>query len=55
MADELGMHPLQAHCHLGLGMLYAQTGQMEQTRTERAAAIELKRFVEFMFKVHNTL
>jgi tetratricopeptide (TPR) repeat protein len=23
LADELGMRPLQAHCHLGLGTLYA--------------------------------
>ena len=24
LADELGMRPLQAHCHLGLGTLYAE-------------------------------
>ena len=24
LAEELGMRPLQAHCHLGLGTLYAQ-------------------------------
>ena len=23
LAEELGMRPLQAHCHLGLGTLYA--------------------------------
>ena len=27
LADELGMRPLQAHCHRGLGLLYAATGQ----------------------------
>ena len=27
LADELGMRPLQAHCHLGLGTLYAKIGQ----------------------------
>jgi tetratricopeptide (TPR) repeat protein len=26
LAEELGMRPLQAHCHLGLGTLYAITG-----------------------------
>ncbi len=26
LAEELGMRPLQAHCHLGLGTLYAATG-----------------------------
>jgi hypothetical protein len=29
---ELGMRPLVAHCHLGLGTLCATTGQREQTR-----------------------
>ena len=24
LAEELGMRPLQAHCHSGLGMLYSQ-------------------------------
>src|SRR5262249_39849932 len=27
LAEELGMRPLQAHCHRGLGTLYAATGQ----------------------------
>src|SRR5205823_358755 len=32
LANELGMRPLQAHCHRDLGMLYATTGQREQAR-----------------------
>ena len=24
LAEELGMRPLQAHCHLGLGTLYSR-------------------------------
>ena len=32
LAEALGMRPLQAHCHRGLGMLYASTGQGEQAR-----------------------
>ena len=32
LAEELGMRPLQAHCHRGLGTLYATTGQREQAR-----------------------
>jgi hypothetical protein len=28
-ATELGMRPLQAHCHRGLGTLYTTTGQRE--------------------------
>jgi class 3 adenylate cyclase/tetratricopeptide (TPR) repeat protein len=30
LASELGMRPLVAHCHLGLGKLYRQTGKREQ-------------------------
>jgi hypothetical protein len=26
LANELGMRPLQAHCHRGLGTVYSQTG-----------------------------
>jgi tetratricopeptide (TPR) repeat protein len=28
LADHLGMRPLAAHCHLGLGELYRRTGQL---------------------------
>ena len=49
LADELGMRPLQAHCHLGLGTLYATTGQHEQARAELSAAIELYRGMEMQF------
>src|SRR4029453_9425673 len=34
LAEELGMRPLQAHCHRGLGTLYAKTGRQEQARAE---------------------
>jgi tetratricopeptide (TPR) repeat protein len=30
LAEELGMRPLQAHCHLGLGALYAQGGKVDR-------------------------
>jgi tetratricopeptide (TPR) repeat protein len=46
LANELGMRPLQAHCHLGLGTLYAKTGRREQARTELSLAIELYRTME---------
>jgi tetratricopeptide (TPR) repeat protein len=38
---ELGMRPLQAHCHLGLGKAFAAVGAVEQARPEMAAAIDL--------------
>ena len=43
------MRPLQAHCHRGLGTLYAAAGQREQARTELAAAIELYRAMDMTF------
>jgi tetratricopeptide (TPR) repeat protein len=49
LADELGMRPLQAHCHCGLGTLYAQTGRREQARAELSSAIELYRAMEMTF------
>jgi tetratricopeptide (TPR) repeat protein len=49
LAEELDMRPLQAHCHLGLGTLYAMTGQHEQARVELSAAIELYRGMEMTF------
>jgi hypothetical protein len=42
------MHPLQAHCHRGLGTLYASQGQQEQARTALSAAIDLYRDMEMM-------
>ena len=49
LAEELGMRPLQAHCHLGLGTLYAAIGQREQARTELSTAIELYRAMDMTF------
>jgi tetratricopeptide (TPR) repeat protein len=49
LAEELGMRPLQAHCHRGLGMLYARTGQRQQARAALAAAIDLYRNMEMTF------
>jgi tetratricopeptide (TPR) repeat protein len=46
LAEELGMRPLLAHCHHGLGTLYAKLGQQEQARAELSAAIELYRSME---------
>jgi tetratricopeptide (TPR) repeat protein len=40
-AKALGMRPLQAHCHRGLGTLYAKIGRGEQARAAMATAIEL--------------
>ena len=49
LADELGMRPLVAHCHLGLGTLYLKIGRPEQARAELSAAIALYRAMEMTF------
>jgi tetratricopeptide (TPR) repeat protein len=49
LAEELGMCPLQAHCHRGLGTLYAATGQREQARIALSTAIEMYREMEMTF------
>ena len=49
LADELGMRPLLAHCHCGLGILYNRIGRPEQARTELSAAIELYRAMDMTF------
>jgi hypothetical protein len=43
------MRPLLAHCHLGLGTLYAKIGRPERARAELSAAIELYRAMEMTF------
>jgi tetratricopeptide (TPR) repeat protein len=54
LAEALGMRPLQAHCHRGLGMLYATTGQQAQAHTALAAAIELYRAMDMTFSLPET-
>src|SRR5439155_451530 len=41
LAEELGMRPLLAHCHLGLGTLYTKGGRLAQARAALSTAIEL--------------
>jgi predicted ATPase/class 3 adenylate cyclase len=43
LADELGMRPLSAHCHLGLGKLYRRTDKREQAREHLATATTMYR------------
>jgi class 3 adenylate cyclase/tetratricopeptide (TPR) repeat protein len=49
LAEELGMRPLMAHCHLGLGMLYHKIDRREQARDELSTAIELYQAMEMTF------
>ena len=54
LAEELGMRPLQAHCHRGLSTLYAATGQHEQARTELSTAIEMYQSMDMTFWLPQT-
>jgi tetratricopeptide (TPR) repeat protein len=46
LAEELGMRPLVAHCHLGLGTLHSRIGRVDQAHTDLAAAIALYRAMD---------
>jgi class 3 adenylate cyclase/tetratricopeptide (TPR) repeat protein len=54
LAEELGMRPLQAHCHRGLGMLYGMTGQRQQARAALATAVDLYRDMAMTFWLPQT-
>jgi class 3 adenylate cyclase/tetratricopeptide (TPR) repeat protein len=54
LAEALGMRPLVAHCHRGLGMLYAATVQREQARTALSTAIALYHDMEMTFWLPQT-
>jgi len=49
LADELGMRPLLAHCHRGLGTLYATLGRGDTARTALSTAITLYRSMDMTF------
>ena len=54
LAEELGMRPLQAHCHRGLGTLYATSSRREQARTEFSTAMEMYHAVDMTFWLPKT-
>jgi tetratricopeptide (TPR) repeat protein len=54
LAEALGMRPLQAHCHRGLGTLYAMTRQHKQARAELARAREMYQAMAMTFWLPET-
>jgi tetratricopeptide (TPR) repeat protein len=49
LANELGMRPLQAHCHLGLGKLYARIGRCAEARAALSTAVAFYQAMEMTF------
>jgi class 3 adenylate cyclase/tetratricopeptide (TPR) repeat protein len=49
LADELGLRPLVAHCHLGLGKLYRRTGRRHEAQEHLATATTLYREMDMRF------
>jgi tetratricopeptide (TPR) repeat protein len=49
LADELGMRPLQAHCHVGLGTLHGRMGHREQAQAALSTAIALYHTLDMPF------
>jgi tetratricopeptide (TPR) repeat protein len=43
LASELGMRPLVAHCHLGLGKLYGRTGDSAKAHEHLTTATSMYR------------
>jgi len=49
LAEELGMRPLQAHCHLGLGKLYLRMGKRQEAQQHLATAATMYREMDMRF------
>jgi predicted ATPase/class 3 adenylate cyclase len=48
-ADELGMRPLAAHCHLSLGKLYGRTGDQAKAKEHLTVAATMYRDMDMGF------
>ena len=49
IAEQLGMRPLQAHCHRNLARLYRRRGDLESADACAAAAHDLFRAMDMTF------
>ena len=54
LAEVLGLRPLQAHCHRGLGLLAATIGQVERAHSELATALAMYQSMEMTFWLPQT-
>ena len=53
LAEALGMRPLVAHCHRGLGNLYSRTGQRRRAQKHFAMATAMYRDMGMQFWLTN--
>ncbi len=51
LAGQLGMRPLVAHCHLGLGRLHQRTGKWDQAQEHLTTATSMYREMEMTYWV----
>jgi transcriptional regulator with AAA-type ATPase domain/tetratricopeptide (TPR) repeat protein len=49
LAEQLGMRPLVAHCHLGLGKLYRRTGKRQEAGEHLTTATAMYRDMDMHF------
>ncbi len=49
VAAELGIRPLVAHCHLGLGKLYRRTGKRQEAQERLTTATTMYREMDMRF------
>ncbi len=54
LAEELGMRPLAAHCHLGLGRLYRHKGEPGKPGTHIETATAMYRDMNMEFWLDRT-
>jgi thioredoxin-like negative regulator of GroEL len=51
LATDLGMRPLVAHCHLGLGKLYRRTGKRDEAHEHLTTATAMYREMDMRFSL----
>ncbi len=55
LAGDLEMRPLVAHCHIGLGKLYAKTGRREEAKERLAVGTAIYREMDMRFWLEKAL
>jgi hypothetical protein len=55
LAEELGMRPLVAHCHLGLGKLSRRVGKDEQAHEHLTTATTMYREMDMRFYLEQAI